>query len=320
MERMVLPVIVGVQFERGTSQLSRASREVIQGAASITDGPIWALSPSPEPDPSALGERGVERLFVSENAGRLAAASADLINAAISENGPVGAVLLPGTYWGKETAAHLSALLDAGVSIDVDQVSVEDGLLAASKSILGGSWDSEFKIERGVPVIALSGSAKFTEKRDPVDCVEVPLAIEVRPEIAAVVVESAQAATGDAAARLSEAEVAVIGGRGAEENFALVGALANSLGGAVGATRVACDEGWVDRSLQVGQTGVTISPRVYVGVGVSGAIHHTCGMQGAEVVVAICDDPDAPIFEIADFGIVGDVNEVLPQAIKALGR
>ena len=104
------------------------------------------------------------------------------------------------------------------------------------------------------------------------------------------------------------------GGQGTLE----VRSLADALGGAVGATRVACDEGWAPRAEQIGQTGLTVTPNLYIGLGVSGAIHHTVGMQSAAHIVAVCDDPDAPIFEIADFGVVGDVTEVVPAALAII--
>lgn len=317
---MTEAIVVGVEHDADSHLLTKASREAINAARQLTCAPIWAVCASIEPDMAGLSEMGVEQVFVRDTPARLAAASAELIQAVISERGPVAAVILPGTYWGKETAAHLSALLDAAAVVDVATVSVDGGVLTASKSVLGGSWVTEFKVERGVPILALAGSAKFPHAGESTQCRLVALAVSPRPEVEAVVVEESRVEDGASSARLSEAEIAVIGGRGAEDDFDLVGALAERLGGAVGATRVVCDEGLADRTLQVGQTGITISPRLYIGVGVSGAIHHTCGIQGAETIVAICDDPDAPIFEIADFGIIGDVNEVIPQALEALGQ
>nr|WP_281372998.1 FAD-binding protein [Kineococcus aurantiacus] len=117
---------------------------------------------------------------------------------------------------------------------------------------------------------------------------------------------------------MAEAEVVVVGGRGVEGDFTAVEELADVLGGAVGATRVATDEGWIGHEAQVGQTGVTISPRLYVGAGVSGAVHHKGGMAASGVVVAINNDPDAPIFEFADYGVVGDLGEVLPALTAEL--
>ena len=119
---------------------------------------------------------------------------------------------------------------------------------------------------------------------------------------------------------LGSASIVVVGGRGTEGDFSVVEELADVLGGAVGATRVATDEGWIGHDAQIGQTGVTIAPRLYVGVGVSGAVHHRGGMQASGTIVAINSDPDAPIFEIADFGVVGDLFTVLPQAVAEIRR
>ena len=119
---------------------------------------------------------------------------------------------------------------------------------------------------------------------------------------------------------VAAAEVVVVGGRGTNGDFGPVEALADLLGGAVGATRVATDEGWIAHDAQIGQTGVTVAPRLYIGAGVSGAVHHRGGMQSAGTIVAVNSDPEAPIFEIADLGIVGDLFEVLPQAIEELRR
>lgn len=319
MEKLNQTVVAAVEHD-SAGALSKASLEVIRAAHHLTDGSVFAVSATKEANLEQLGEMGVEEVFVYGGQDRLPAAIAELIEAAIVERGPVGAVILPGTHWGKEACAHLSAMTDGGAVVDVANLGVEDGGVVASKSVLGGSWVTEFKMERGVPLIALTGSARFPADAAPVECQVTALSVEPRPEVAAVTVESAYPQEGDSSARLTESEIAVVGGRGAEDDWDLVGRLADQLGGAVGATRVVCDEGIADRALQVGQTGITIAPRVYIGLGVSGAIHHTCGMQGAETIIAVCDDPDAPIFEIADFGIVGDVNEVIPQALEALSR
>lgn len=320
-EKLTGPIIVAAEAEEGNGGTpTKASLEAVNAAHQLTDGPVWVAFSAADPDLEVLGAAGVEAAFVREDAGpwRLAARTAELVEAIIAARGAPEAVLLPGTYWGKETCAHLGASLDGAAVVDVAEVRVQDGTISARKAVLGGSWVTEFTVERGVPVISFTGSAKFPAGSASSQCERIVLQVDSSPAVQNVEVISSARSEGDGAAQLAEAEIAVVGGRGAEDDFSLVGDLADLLGGAVGATRVACDEGLADRSLQVGQTGVTISPRVYVGVGVSGAIHHTCGMQGAEVVVAVCDDPDAPIFEIADFGIVGDVNEVLPQALEAL--
>ncbi|MFT0762740.1 electron transfer flavoprotein subunit alpha/FixB family protein [Scrofimicrobium sp. R131] len=317
---MEKPIIVAVEREGEHGGLTKAMEQVIGAAHQLTTGPVWAVSAAAEPDLADLGAAGVSEVFIRAGGAdpRLPAATAELVAAVIDERGPVGAVILPGTYWGKETCGHLSALIDGAAAVDVATVGEEDGQLVASKSVLGGTWVTRFKLERGVPLVALTGSATFPLGATPTICQLTALAVAARPEVSAVQVVSARRQEGDASARLAEADIVVVGGRGAEDNFELVHEVAQRLGGAVGATRVACDEGLADRALQVGQTGITIAPRLYLGLGVSGAIHHTCGMQGSEVIVAVCDDPDAPIFELADFGIVGDVNEVVPQLLATL--
>ncbi|WP_454925597.1 electron transfer flavoprotein subunit alpha/FixB family protein, partial [Actinomyces gerencseriae] len=147
-----------------------------------------------------------------------------------------------------------------------------------------------------------------------------PLDVPLSAEAAAVRLVSRERAAATAGPDLAGARTVVVGGRGVDGDFDLVRSLADSLGAAVGATRVACDEGWVERSAQIGQTGETISPRLYIGLGVSGAVHHTSGIQGAGTIVAVCDDSEAPIFEMADFGVVGDVTEVVPQLVSELAR
>ena len=122
--------------------------------------------------------------------------------------------------------------------------------------------------------------------------------------------------SGDGRPKVTEAQVVVVGGRGAGQDWSLVQDLADALGAGIGATRDAVDEGWAKRSAQIGQTGVTIAPKLYISLGVSGAIHHTIGMMSSGTIVAVCDDPDAPIFEIADFGVVGDLYEIVPQALE----
>jgi electron transfer flavoprotein alpha subunit len=156
---------------------------------------------------------------------------------------------------------------------------------------------------------------------------EAPLAPEVRAREVAVsgratrvrVVERTPQAPSDRP-DLGSADVVVVGGRGTEGDFGPLEALADEIGGAVGATRVATDEGWIGHEAQIGQTGVTVSPRLYVGAGVSGAVHHRGGMQASGTIVAVNSDPEAPIFEIADYGVVGDLFAVLPQLTEELRR
>jgi electron transfer flavoprotein alpha subunit len=141
--------------------------------------------------------------------------------------------------------------------------------------------------------------------------VDVAPAVSARAHAGTVVERTERPASGRP--ELGEAEVVIAGGRGTDGDFGPLEELADLLGAGIGATRVATDEGWIDRGAQIGQTGVTVAPRLYIGAGVSGAVHHRGGMQSAGTIVAVNSDPEAPIFEIADFGIVGDLFAVLPQ-------
>lgn len=308
----------------GGFTLTPASTQLLTLARSLTTGPVVAVALNPAPDLAALSAQGVAEVLVPDLAGRsprVSAVVADAVRACLPLAGDPAALLCVSNYRGREVVARLAAQLDSGAAVDVSAVEVEDGELRARKSALAGSWTTHFHVTRGMPVIAVRPSSVEAEdaaqastptRRD--------VAVEYSPEALAVTVEESVAQADTGRVPLTEAQVVVVGGRGTGGDFAPVEALADALGGAVGATRVASDEGWVPRALQIGQTGVSVAPKLYVGLGVSGAIHHTVGMQSSQHVVAVCDDPDAPIFEIADFGVVGDLFEVVPQAVEALHR
>lgn len=324
MEKLHEPIIVAVNHEPSGDNwvLTSLSAEILNVAARITDAEVVAVSIVPRPDLTALGNLGVSAVYVPDSvkgARSVPAFGADAMFEAIERIGStVGAVLLPSNYWGKEIVARLAVRLGTGGAVDVTDIQIQDGRLIAKKTALGGSWVTRFTARGGIPVLSMTPSG--TSSRTAVPCTPSVITLEVAPtpETAGVRIVSSRRDVGDTSESLAEADIAVVGGRGVDGDFDLVRDLAAELDGAVGATRVACDEGWIDRTAQIGQTGISISPKIYIGLGVSGAIHHTCGMQGSETIIAICDDPDAPIFEIADFGIVGDVTEVVPQAIESL--
>ena len=191
--------------------------------------------------------------------------------------------------------------------------------MVVDRSAFAGSWETRCAVTTPLAIVALKRNAVVAE---PAAVPSAPAvdrtAVPVTGVGAAVVERSVHAGTGGP--DLASAQVVVAGGRGTEGDFTVLRELAEVLGGAVGATRVATDEGWIDHDTQIGQTGVTVAPRLYIGAGVSGAIHHRGGMQSAGTIVAINTDEEAPIFEIADLGIVGDLHTVLPQAIAELRR
>jgi electron transfer flavoprotein alpha subunit len=223
------------------------------------------------------------------------------------------AVLFAATVLSADTAAGLAARLDAGLNYDLTGLAVEDGRLVGKRPALGDSvvvdvgWSSE-------PRLALFRSGTF-EPAERGGSAEVER-FESRFQdfsLAATMVE--QAHEESEGPSIEDADVIVAGGRGlgGPENFALVEELAKALGGAVAATRAVVDAGWYPYSAQVGQTGKTVSPKLYVAVGISGAIQHKVGMQSSGLIVAINKDPNAPIFEYADLGVVGDLHEIVPK-------
>ena len=321
------PVLVVVDHQDGAP--TPPSTEVLTAARAVAgDGPVVAVWLGAEAPGDAalreLGRFGVSTVHVPDLGGlapQLAPVASEAVAAVVAATGP-RAVLLVSTYAGKELAAGLAVALGSGAIVDADGVQVRpDGTLAAAKTAFAATWDTVCAVTRGVPVIALRPTAVTAE----------PAAQALEPQVAGVAVAFSERAravtvvertvhprTGEVP--LTEAQAVVVGGRGTDGDFTAVEELAALLGGAVGATRDVTDEGWREHSAQVGQTGVTIAPRLYVGVGVSGAVHHTVGMQAAQTIVAVNTDPEAPIFEIADFGVVGDAAEVLPQAIEVLRR
>lgn len=269
-----------------------------------------------------LGAQGVARVLrVRPRADeRLGAVRARALAAAVTASG-AGDVLLTSTFENKEVAAHLAAALPAGIVTDAEDVTLEDGHVVAGKTELAGTWTARCTVTAPIAVVLLKASARaqdvlFAETEPQVVDVDVePDARDTRVELV-----SRQERAGSDRPDLAGAAIVVVGGRGTEGDFGPVEDLADALGAAVGATRVVTDNGWQPHESMVGQTGTTISPRLYIGAGVSGAIHHRGGMQASGAIVAINADPDAPIFEFADLGIVGDLFQVLPQAAAELRR
>ena len=301
--------------------------ELVSAARSLTDGEVVALAlrrPAAAAA-QAMARAGATRLLVADlgEAASLASPAADAVVAAVGAVAPA-AVLVVSDFHGKEIAGRSALLLDSVGVADAVGLEVVDGGLHASKLVLSGSWTTRVRAtgQSGRPPIIAVRPGVFDAVDDAgaeavaTEALEVGLA----PESAAVRLVSREQEGAASGPALPEARTVVVGGRGVDGDFDLVRSLAGPLGAAVGATRVACDEGWIERSAQIGQTGETISPRLYIGLGVSGAVHHTSGIQGTETIVAVCDDSEAPIFEMADFGVVGDVTEVVPQLVDELAR
>jgi electron transfer flavoprotein alpha subunit len=231
----------------------------------------------------------------------------------------VDLLLVASTFEGKEVAARLAVRTGAGVVTGASALEKHEDLWVARKTVLAGSWATACAATGPLAIVAVSPHAvQATPLAAPTAPETVNHTVEASAAARAVTVVSREQRPHGDRPSLVEAEVVVVGGRGVEGDFSGVEALADVLGAAVGATRVATDEGWIGHEAQVGQTGVTISPRLYLGIGVSGAVHHRGGMDASGTVVAVNNDPDAPIFEFADYGIVGDLAEVLPALTEQL--
>lgn len=293
-----------------------AQRELIAAGLGLGDATVVLGTAPSAAAVSALGALGVARVLApaSDASTSLALAQADALLAAVRELGP-RAVLSTATPRETEVLARAAALSESGIITGATALG-ED--LRVTKSVLAGSGRSQAQATTPTVFITLKSGAQAPAAA-PAPAEAQLSSIEVPARSGAVITSRTQRARGGRP-EVADASVVVSGGRGTDGDFAAVEALADALGAAVGASRVAADAGWVGHELQVGQTGKTVSPQLYVAAGISGAVQHLAGMRTSGTIVAVNTDEDAPIFEIADLGIVGRLEDVLPQAAAEIER
>ena len=313
--------------EVGESGLRPASLELVTAGLTVAEalgGDVTALLLGSGIGDAAgtLATSGVDKVIAADDenlASFVSGAWTTVVAQAIGDVGPA-VVLISGTTSGRDFAPRVAARLGLGLAADCVDLKVEDGALVAIRPLLGGRVLTAVRFEGDGPSLATVRPGSFeraSTTHEPVAVSQMPVALGPG-DLKVRVVETLHEDAGGK--RLDSAERIVAGGRGLKEpdRFAMVEELAGALNAAVGASRAVVDAGWRPHHEQVGQTGQTVAPRLYVAVGISGAVQHLVGMQGADYIVAINRDPDAPIFNIASFGIVGDLFEVVPAVIEEI--
>lgn len=310
-------VLVLVEHSEGavkkvTTELITAARALGEPSAVVIGAPGTAA-----PLVEDLKAAGAAKIYVAESADAenyLITPFVDVLEKLVESAGPA-AVLMPATADGKEIAGRLAARIGSGVLSDVVDIR-SDG--TAVHSIFGGAFTVEAKVNAEVPVITVRPGA-IDAQPSPDAGEQVTVEVPAPAPNAARITARKPAVAGDRP-ELAEAAIVVAGGRGvgSAEKFSIVEDLADSMGAAVGASRAAVDSGYYPGQFQVGQTGKTVSPQLYIALGISGAIQHRAGMQTSKTIVAVNKDEEAPIFEISDYGVVGDLFSVTPQLTDAI--
>jgi electron transfer flavoprotein alpha subunit len=303
----------GDGVRKTTLEALTAARALGEPAAVVAGAPGTAAQVR-----DALAEYGAATVYVAESLELdeyLVAPKAEVLAQLVQQTSPA-AVVIPSSAEGKEIAARLAIKTGSGFLTDVTEIAA-DG--TATQVAFAGATVVHSKVTTGTPIYTLRGNS-VTPEPAPAAGAEKPVDVAISDDARRTRVVDRVVEQKSSRPELTEASIVVSGGRGvaSAENFSIIEGLADSLGAAVGASRAAVDSGFYPHTFQVGQTGKTVSPQLYIAVGISGAIQHRAGMQTSKTIVAINKDPEAPIFELADFGIVGDLNAIVPEATQKI--
>ncbi|WP_063733224.1 electron transfer flavoprotein subunit alpha/FixB family protein [Streptomyces sp. RTd22] len=290
--------------------------ELLTLARRIGEPVAVALGAGAADTAATAAEYGATRVLTAdapEFADYLVVPKVDALQAAYQAVNPA-AVLFPSSAEGKEIAARLAVRIGSGIITDAVDLEQGDEGPVATQSVFAAAYTTKSRITKGTPVITVKPNSAAPEAAPAAGAAEA-LEVSFSEQATGTKVVSRAARESTGRPDLTEAAIVVSGGRGVggAENFPVVEALADSLGAAVGASRAAVDAGWYPHTNQVGQTGKTVSPQLYIAAGISGAIQHRAGMQTSKTIVAVNKDAEAPIFDLVDYGVVGDLFEVVPQ-------
>jgi electron transfer flavoprotein alpha subunit len=317
-EVLVLVEHADGEVKKVTYELLTAARALGEPAAVVVGAPGTAAKLR-----EALAGYGAAKVYVAESddaVSYLVTPKVDVLAALVGQASPA-AVLVAATAEGKEISARLAARTGSGLLVDAVGLEGGGSELTAVQSVFGGAFVVKSKSTKGIPIVSVRPGGVEAEPAQG-SAVEEAVAVPAVDPAKSARITGVEPVTGGDRPELTEASVVVSGGRGvgSAESFEVVERLADTLGAAVGASRAAVDSGYYPAQFQVGQTGKTVSPQLYIALGISGAIQHRAGMQTSKTIVAVNKDPEAPIFEIADFGVVGDLFKVAPQLAEEVAK
>ena len=315
--------VIWVYAEVVDDKITPTTLEMLTKAAESGKAEAVLLGPAPDEVAKTLAQYGASKIYRSTDpvyGEYLTLPAAETVAGLIEKHKPA-AMLFASSYAGRDLVANLSARLDCGAISDVGDFELKNGSIETTIPALGASYQNTSTLVSQGTKLLLVRPKSFEPKTNeqPLSVEEVPAASD--PGLRRVHMKQRMAVKREGP-QLDGAKTIVSGGRGlkGEDNFAMLKELAEVLGGAVGATRAAVDAGWVPYAMQIGQTGKTVKPDLYIACGISGAVQHLSGMKTSKFIISINKDADAPIFQYSDFGVVGDVFKVVPQLIEELKK